>query len=216
VRHAFTEGTLAAVGALLLVLALSAPARATDHSHHTHSMQESTDALPGTVRITLPDSVLIDQDGESLKFGADAVAGRLVAINFIYTTCTTVCPVQSAVFADVQRRLANRAGSEVFLLSVTVDPLRDTPAVLGQFASRYQAGPRWRFLTGSSQAVQEVLKAFDVYTPNFADHPAAIVVGDPRTGEWVRFLGFVSSDEVVKRLEALQAARAAARSSQAG
>ena len=211
-RYAFTKGTLAAVAALLLVLALSASARATDHSHHAHTVQESSDAMPGTVRITLPDTVLTDQDGKSLKLETDAIAGRLVAITFVYTTCTTVCPVQSAVFADVQKQLAGRPDSDVTLLSVTVDPLRDTPPVLKQFASRYQAGPRWKFLTGSTQAVREVLEAFDAYTPNFADHPAAIVVGDPATGEWVRFLGFVSSDVILARLEALQAARTAASS----
>jgi protein SCO1/2 len=209
VRQIFAKGTLATVGAL--VLALSVATRATEPSHAMHMHQGADDATPGTVHITLPDTVLADQDGKALRFRTDAVAGRLVAINFIYTTCTTVCPLQSALFKSVQKQLGDRAGRDVVLVSVTVDPLRDTPLALRQFASRYGAGPGWKFLTGSTQAVEQTLKAFEVSMANFDDHPATTVVGDPQTGEWVRFFGFPSSEQIVTRLDALQAAREGAR-----
>lgn len=198
--------TLIALTALALATAMTAP-RAEDHSHHHHAPAA---AAPGTVRITLPDAALTDQDGRTARFKSQHMADRLVVINFIYTSCTTVCPVQSALLADLQRRLGDRAGHEVALLSVTVDPLRDTPPRLKQFAAQYQAGGGWRFLGGDKQSVDEVLTAFGVYTPNFADHPAVVLVGDPRTGEWTRFFGFPTSEQIMGRVGQLQAARAGA------
>ena len=185
---------------------------AEDHSQHMqHGQHGKHEPAPGKVQIKLPDTVLTDQNGKAVRFKADVMADRLVAINFVYTTCTTVCPVQSALFADLQQRLGERAGRDVSLISVSVDPLRDTPLRLKEFAARYKAGPGWSFLTGSRQSVDEVLKAFDVYTPNFADHPAAVLVGDPRSGEWVRYFGFPSTDQLISRMKELQAGRQGAR-----
>jgi len=197
------KGALAAIAALSLATAMPAASAAEDHSQHMQHGQG--DKAPGKLHIKLPDTLLTDQNGKAVRFKADMMADRLVVINFIYTTCTTVCPVQSALIADLQRRLGERSGKDVALISVSVDPLRDTPLRLKEFAARYKAGPGWSFLTGSRPAVDEVLKAFDVYTPNFADHPAAVLVGDPRSGEWVRYLGFPSSDQLLGRIRELQA-----------
>lgn len=213
-QHRGTK-TTAAIAGWALAMTWATVAGAMDHSHHMHMQQEKSGMAPSKVSIVLPDTVLTDQDGHKQQFRSEAIADRLVAINFIYTSCTTVCPVQSAIFADVQKRLGERAGKDVVLISVTVDPMRDTPPVLKRFASTYHAGSGWRFLTGSAQKVEEVLKAFDVYIANFDDHPATIVVGDPRSGEWVRYFGFPAAAQIVNRLGELQAARAGAHSARA-
>jgi protein SCO1/2 len=205
-----THGTLVAIATLALTVAMPVATRAHDPADHAQHAQ--ADKGPGKVQIKLPDTVLTDQNGKKVRFKSDGMADRLVVINFVYTTCTTVCPVQSAIFTDLQQRLGARAGGEVSLISVTVDPLRDTPLRLKEYAARYGAGPGWSFLTGRQQAVEEVLKAFDVYTANFADHPAAVLVGDPQSGEWVRYFGFPSSDQLMDRLKSLQAARNGAHS----
>lgn len=207
--------TTTAIAVWALAMTWVTAAGAMDHSHHMQMQHEKSAMAPSKVSIALPDTVLTDQDGHKQKFKSEAIADRLVAINFIYTSCTTVCPVQSAIFADVQKRLGDRVGKDVVMISVTVDPVRDTPPVLKRFASSYHAGPGWRFLTGSAQKVEEVLKAFDVYIANFDDHPATIVVGDPRSGEWVRYFGFPASTQIVNRLDRLQAARAGAHSARA-
>ena len=76
--------------------------------------------------------------------------GKVVAIDFIYTRCPLpdVCPRLSANFAMLQRQFREQAGDSLLLLSVTVDPEFDTPAVLAEYARRWAAGPGWRFLTG--------------------------------------------------------------------
>lgn len=178
---------------------------AMDHSLHLRQAHDA--AAPGKVRLELPDTVLTDQDGRKLRLKTDAMGGRLVVIDFVYTTCTTICPIQSALFADLQKRLGERAGKDVALLTVTVDPVRDTPQRLNEFGARFGAGPGWRFLTGRPPAVEEVLKAFDAYTPNFTDHPAAVLVGDPRTGEWLRYFGFPRSEQIMERVGILLAER---------
>ena len=189
-----------------LALATALPGvRAQDHSHHGHHEPAAT--APGSVRIKLPEAAVTDQHGRTARFQSDFVGDRLVVINFIYTTCTTVCPVQSALLADLQQRLGQRAGREVALISVTVDPLRDTPVRLKEFSAQYKAGPGWTFLGGDKQAVDEVLTAFGVYTPNFADHPAVVLVGDPRSGQWTRFFGFPGSEQIMARVTQLQAGR---------
>jgi protein SCO1 len=203
-RHASTQGALTVIAALALAMATTG-ARAHDGSHH--GQHETAAKAPSTVRIKLPDTLLTDQHGKTARFKSDTVADRLVLVTFIYTTCTTVCPVQSALFADLQERLGERVGREVSLVSITVDPLRDTPLRLKEFSAQFKAGPGWSFLSGSKQAVDEVLTALGVYTPNFADHPAVVLVGDPRSGEWTRFYGFPGSDQVMARVKQLQAAR---------
>jgi len=201
----YAKGALAVFAGLALALAMPA-VRA--HQNHVHPAQNAEAAkAAGKVHVKVPDTVLTDQNGKSLRFRTEAMADRLVVINFVYTTCSTVCPVQSALFAEVQKRLGARAGSEVALISVTVDPLRDTPARLKEFAAGYGAGPGWSLYTGSSQAVDEVLKAFDAYSANFTEHPPAVLVGDPRSGEWVRFFGFPSTEQILVRVKELQAAR---------
>ncbi|MEJ8834846.1 SCO family protein [Ramlibacter sp. AN1133] len=195
------RSALTSITALVLTTAMTG---AGAHDHHPH---ETAAKAPSTVRIKLPDTVLTDQHGRTARFKSDTVGDRLVLVTFIYTTCTTVCPPLSALFADLQQRLGDRVGREVALVSVTVDPVRDTPLRLKAYAAQYQAGPGWSFLGGSKQAVDEVLTALGVYTPNFADHPSVVLVGDPRSGEWTRFFGFPGSDQIMARVRQLQAAR---------
>jgi protein SCO1/2 len=202
-KQAFTRRAFAVIAALALAAPLSGV-----QAHDNHGKQETRP--PSKVRIKLPDTTLSDQDGKTARFKSEIVGDRLVLINFVYLNCTTACPALSAVFADLQQRLGDRLGKEVSLLTITVDPVRDTPLRLKTFAAQYQAGPGWTFLTGRKQAVDEVLKALDSYTPNFAEHPAVVLVGDPRSGEWTRFFGFPGSEQLMAKVDQLQAARRAA------
>ena len=200
-RQTSIRSAVAVITALALTTALTGV-----RAHDNHGQHEPA-RPPSTVRIKLPDTTLTDQRGRTARFKSDFIADRLVLVNFIYTTCTTACPAHSALFADLQQRLGDRVGREISLISVTVDPLRDTPLRLKEFSAQYKAGPGWSFLSGSKPAVDEVLTALGAYTPNFADHPAMVLVGDPRTGEWTRFFGFPGADQILARVKQLQAAR---------
>lgn len=175
------------------------------HAHHRMTMQEKS--APSQDSITLPDTALVTQNGEQVRLSSDVVGGRIVVIDFIYTTCTTVCPVLSAILSQVQGRLDGRIGGDVMLVSISVDPVRDTPARLKAYADRLRAGDGWVWLTGDKQAVDGVLEQLGAYSPNFEDHPSMVLVGDPASGDWARYLGFPSSDQIVAKVDQLSAAR---------
>jgi protein SCO1/2 len=164
---------------------------------------------PGTVKVTVPDIRLQDQDGRAVRVKSDVFGDRLVVINFVFTTCTTVCPVSSATMAQLQDKLGERVGKDVVLVSMSVDPARDTPARLKEYAAKHGARGGWTWLTGRKGDVDQVTKAFGAYTINVDDHPALVMVGDPRSQAWTRFFGFPGVDELNQRVEQLTAARAA-------
>jgi protein SCO1 len=183
-----------------------------DHHHgHTAAEHGGHDAAPKAVGQTAPlklaDAKLVDQHGAALGFKTDVIGDKIVVMDFVYTTCTTVCPVLSALFGQVQARLGSRIGRDVALVSVTVDPVRDTPARLKEYSARFDAGPGWIWLTGRKPVVDGVLKSLGAYTPNFVDHPALVLVGDGASGKWTRYYGFPDPDQIVAKVDELQAAR---------
>lgn len=203
-KHALRFGV-----ALLAVLGLPPPAiAADDHSHHHHHKAQAAPARPSTVKVRYDDSVLIDQGGRTLRLKTDVMGDRVVVVDFVYTTCTTVCPVLTALLASVQKELSGPGADDLRLVSITVDPARDTPARLKEYANKHGAQPGWLWLTGPTGRVNEVLKGFGAYTPNFEDHPPLVLVGDARSGQWTRFYGFADPDAVVAKVRELRAARA--------
>ena len=102
-----------------------------------------------------PDFTLIDQDENPVQLSS--LRGKVVLLDFIYTSCPGPCPLLSRKFSQFQKTLGERVGKEIMLLSITVDPQHDTPAVLKEYARRYQADTAgWKFLTGSTQAIVSV------------------------------------------------------------
>jgi len=176
------------------------------HAHHKAMLRQSgQSAKPADV--DLRDLRLVDQDGRELRFVSEVIGDRIVVMDFVYTSCTTVCPVLSAVFGQMQGKLGNHLGQDVVLVSVSVDPTRDTPQRLKAYAAKHKAQPGWIWLTGAKATMDDVLDGLGAYSPNFEDHPAMVLVGDGRTGEWSRFFGFPSPDRLMKQVETLQAAR---------
>ncbi len=174
---------------------------------------EAAPPAEASAKVKLLDLEMIDKDGKTLRFESEAVGGRIVAIDFVYTTCTTICPVLSALMAQVQDGLGERLGEEIRLISISIDPSRDTPRRLADYAKKFGAGPGWVWLTGEKRKVDQVLIALGAYTPNFIDHPPMLVIGDATRGTWSRQVGLPAPDEVVARLQELVAARHTTRTS---
>jgi len=226
------QKSIAAVSTILLAAALLAstgvPAMEEMHHHPAAAGQDAPDphaqhramlASPrhgkgSTTTVQLRDRTLLDQDGEPVRFVSDVIGDRIVVMDFVYTTCTTVCPVLTAVLGQVQMRLGERLGNEVILVSVSVDPGRDTPRRLKAYAASHHAKPGWVWLTGDKTSVDEVLDGLGAYTPNFEDHPSMVLVGDGRSGNWNRFFGFPGPDQLLAVVDELAMARQAAASQQ--
>lgn len=179
------------------------------HAHH-RAMLNKTAEPAKTTEVDLLDLALLDQDGSEVKFVSDVIGDRIVIMDFVYTTCTTVCPVITAVFDQMQKRLGDQLGDDVVLVSVSVDPVRDTPQRLKAYATKYNARPGWIWLTGHKRTMDKVLDGLGAYTANFEDHPAMVLVGDGQSKEWSRFFGFPSPDRLMEQVNSLQAARTVA------
>lgn len=171
------------------------------HEHHGAA------AAPAAAKVVLRDAPLLDASGGRVRLREDVIGNRIALVNFIYTTCTTVCPVSSATFQQLQKRLGAALAKNVVLVTITVDPLRDTPQRLREYAGRYEAGEGWVWLTGAKPDVDAVLKGFGAYAARFEDHPAMVLVGDARGGPWTRFFGFPSVEELMARIDTMHLAR---------
>jgi len=145
----------------------------------------------------IPDVPVRDQNGTRLKFYTDLVKGKTVAINFIFTSCTTICPSLTATFRRVQEDLATRA-ADVQLISITVDPITDTPERLREFATRFKAAPGWTFVTGYKADIDSLLLGLGAAAANAADHTPTILVTNDVTGYRTRAHGLSSPAALVK------------------
>ncbi|HEX8722094.1 MAG TPA: SCO family protein [Pyrinomonadaceae bacterium] len=146
----------------------------------------------------IPDVPVLDQNGRRLNFYTDLVKGKTVAINFVFTTCTTVCPPLTATFRKVQQELGARAGREVELISVSVDPTTDTPERLKGFAEKFKAGPGWTFVTGGKPEVDALLRALGAATADKNDHTPLVLVGNDPAGRWTRAYGLSPASSILK------------------
>jgi protein SCO1/2 len=172
-------------------------------AHDAHPQHEAAAPAPSAAKVVLRGEPLVDTSGKRVRLAEDVIGGRIAVVNFIYTNCTTVCPVSSATFQQLQGKLGAALGKDVVLVSISVDPLRDTPERLRDFSGRYEARAGWIWLTGAKPDVDAVLKGFGAYTPNFEDHSAMVLVGD--ASGWTRFLGFPSVDQLLSRVQTLRA-----------
>ena len=179
------------------------------HAKHRAMMQQKTEPAAEFAEIDLRDHLLVDQDGQELMFVSDVIGDNIVVMDFVYTTCTTICPVLSALFTQVQSKLGDQVGDDVMLVSMSVDPARDTPQRLKAYSAKHRAGDGWLWLTGPKPVVDEVLVGVGAYTTNFEDHPTMVLIGDGRTGEWKRLFGFPNPDRIVSIVNDLRARRQA-------
>jgi protein SCO1 len=146
----------------------------------------------------IPDTPVYDQDGKRLRFYSDLVKGKTVAINFIFTTCTTICPPLTATFRQVQQELGERVGRDVQLISLSVDPATDVPERLRAFSAKFHAGPGWTFITGDKQEITLLLKALGANVGDKNNHSPMVLVGNDSAAYWTRTYGLAPADTLAK------------------
>jgi protein SCO1/2 len=133
-------------------------------------------------KLDVPDTTLLDHEGREVRFKSDVLGEKTVAVHFIFTTCQAICPVMGSAFAKLQDRLGDRLGKDISLVSISIDPVTDTPARMKQWGKQFGARPGWSLLTGDKEKVESLLKALEA-----TNHNAPVVLlGNLRTGEWVR------------------------------
>jgi cytochrome oxidase Cu insertion factor (SCO1/SenC/PrrC family)/DNA-binding beta-propeller fold protein YncE len=149
-------------------------------------------------KLNIPDVELLDQNGRKVHFYTDLVKGQTVVINFIFTTCTTICPPLGATFARLQKELGDKVGRDVRFISISVDPATDTPERLKAWGAKFKAGDGWTFVTGDKPKVDELLNALGASSARREDHSPTILIGNDAHGVWTRTYGLSNVSQIVE------------------
>jgi protein SCO1 len=172
--------------------------RAGVQTEPTESEEPKIKGSDSALEIKIPDVRVIDQNGKSLNFLSDLIKGKTVAINFIFTTCTTICPPLTATMRQIQREMDTRIGRDIWLVSVSVDPLIDSPERLRSFASKFEAGRGWTFVTGHKTDIDRLLRALGAYVSDKNNHSPTILVGNEPSGYWTRVYGLAPASKIAR------------------
>ena len=152
-------------------------------------------------RLSTPDVELIDQNAARHRLKGALTDGRLLVINFSYTLCNSICPVGNAVMAELDGMLP--PDDSVRLLSITIDPRRDTPAMMRKAADTFGASARWLWLTGAPGEIDRLLAAFDADFADIELHDPVFLVGDLESGRFYRSLSMPVAEELRDLVAAL-------------
>jgi protein SCO1 len=191
---------------LIVVLGSHLCASAARADPHDHCHHAATEAARTSAAYTVPDVELVRDDGKTVRLSQELDDGRPVVLSFIFTSCTTVCPMISATLAQLQRKLGP-ARDRVHLVSISIDPEFDTPARLREYASKLGAGPEWQHYSGTLAASLATQRAFGVYRGDKMNHTPTTLVRPAPGAEWVRFDGFATADQLLAEVPALHASR---------
>jgi protein SCO1/2 len=151
----------------------------------------------------IPNSTVTTQRGKPVKFYDDLVKGKIVVISFIYTNCTDICPLTTARIAQLEEKLGDMVGRDVFIISMTVDPEHDTPERLKEYAERFGAGPGWSFVTGKPADIRAINYKFGDRSAILSEHRNEIVLGNDATGEWQKDSVFGDIDRLAMTVRSL-------------
>jgi len=149
-----------------------------------------------TGNVTVPDVTLINQDGQRVRVYHDLAEGKVLVLNVIFTTCKGICPPMGINFGELRKRLGPRVGRDVSLVSVSIDPLTDTPERLKEWGKQFGATTGWTLLTGQKQDVDRLLKGLGVFTSDKINHTPYVLVGRASEGRWRRVHGLTSADKL--------------------
>ena len=153
---------------------------------------------------------LTTQDGKAVRFYDDLIKDKIVLINFMFTSCTDICPGMTQNLIDVQRMLGDRVGKDFFFYSISLQPEVDTPAVLRQYVEDQRIGPGWTFLTGKKDDIEMLrrrLGFFDVVPSVDADdaeHTGVVRIGNERIDRWSANPALSDPEVIVDALLLLQ------------
>jgi len=154
----------------------------------------------------IPHARVLDQNGKQLNFYTDLIKGKSVAINFVFTTCTAICPSLTATFRRVQQEARTR-GLDVQLISISVDPTVDTPERLNEFAKKFKVEPGWTFVTGDKAEIDSLLQALGVAVANKNDHTPMVIIGNEVADQWTRTYGLSSPKTIVDLIQSASSSK---------
>jgi protein SCO1/2 len=194
-------------GPIAVLLAMVAGSGGLPSARAHGSEEEAKEKVTRSTRqYAVPAVRLVREDGKDVSLADEMNDGRPIVVNFIFTTCTTICPLMSSTFAQFEQRLGPEAG-KVHLMSISIDPEQDTPARLREYAKRFHAGPGWSHYTGTLEASVAAQKAFGVYAGGKMSHSLVTLMRVAPGKPWLRIEGWATPDDLVRDYRGLLASR---------
>jgi protein SCO1 len=193
------------VSAVLIgVSLLAAGASADEHAvpgplgdAHEHGQASGTaNVRRSLMELMIPDVTLVRDDGKKVNLRDELDDGRPLVVNFIYTSCTTICPMNSQVFEQFQGDLGGERAS-VHLVSISIDPEQDSPAQLRKYAAQFHARRGWDHYTGKLADIIAVERAFGAYRGDKMSHTPLTLMRYSPSKPWVRLDGFARADDLM-------------------
>ncbi len=149
------------------------------------------------------DVVLVNQNGQKMRFYSDLLEGKVVIINSFFATCAGSCLPLNRNLEKVQAALGAHMEKDVHIISISVDPEVDTPANLKAYAKKLNAGPGWYFLTGDKESVDFALQKLGQFVENKQDHLNIFIIANERTGLWKKAFGLAKPEELMKVVDSV-------------
>jgi cytochrome oxidase Cu insertion factor (SCO1/SenC/PrrC family) len=177
------------------------------HEGHAPEVPATVAAAPakGThdAKTWFTDTPLLDQHGNTQRVYSDALKNRVVLLNVIFTSCNDACPLITRKLKEVRELLGDKADGVTFI-SLTSDPLRDTPAVLKAYTLKQGADdPHWLFLTGDKAQMDLVLGRIGQIVPTPEQHSTQLIVGDVANKRWSKIRPDAPAAAIAQRLQLL-------------
>ena len=206
--HRVTELSIAAallalpmlVGAGLYVRPAYAAGSPEAHEHRHHVTPDLARSMADYV---VPDVRLVRDDGKTIALGQELDDGRAVVLSFIYTSCTSVCPVTSHTLSQLQQQLGAGERENVHFVSISIDPEYDTPSRLHEYGKKFGAGPQWQHYTGTLAASVTAQRAFGVYRGDKMSHAPTTLMRAKPGDRWTRIDGFATADQLLAELRGI-------------
>ena len=199
-------------GLLALLLATGPVAAHQSDEAHVERVAASTEtpaeaptpslmAEDARARAYFTDTVLLDQDGRELRFYSDVLKDRIVVINFIFTDCQDACPLSTQKLKAVRDQLGDSFGRDVFFVSISIDPENDTPQAMREFAEKQNALlPRWIYLTGSVDDVNNVVKRLGQFSDDVQAHSTMMLAGNVPKAHWTKIAPMATVPQIAAKI----------------
>jgi len=147
---------------------------------------------------------VIDQNGQQLNFYDDVLKDKVVAISFIFTNCQGACPLMTRNLSLVRDLLGGEVGKSIHFVSISIDPVRDSPTAMKEFAQTHDADQDgWMWITGDPENLTRIVKKLGTYTEDVEAHTTMVLAANVRTAHWTKIPPNVPPNGIVERLRLL-------------
>ncbi|HSE16159.1 MAG TPA: SCO family protein [Pyrinomonadaceae bacterium] len=187
---------------MMLVLLVTGAGASAVHAQEP-AAPKTPEATENKAQKYFTDTVLLNQNGERVRFYTDLMKDKTVIIDTFFATCQGSCLPMNRNLAQIQEGLGDRLGKDVNILSISVDPGVDTPTLLKAYAKKLNAKPGWYFLTGDKESVEFILKKLGQFVDDKNSHTNLFLIGNDRTGLWKKAFGLGKSEELMKVVESV-------------